>query len=279
MRSILSYINKAQVKTHPFPHVIIRDILPMDLVNRLIVEFPSGELILDRKPPGDNKRFDYIIEQVRKQGGVSELWHEFVEAQVSDDFWNDFLRLFGDEVRRRYPELEIILGDLAKARRGIRYVDEYDQADVLQDCHISINTPCLSGGTQVRSAHVDDPKKLYAGLLYLRPDDDDSTGADLLLYKYKNGVRPKFFGQQIKEKYLESVDKVEYKKNIFIFFLNSLDSLHGVTARAVTPHTRKFVNLVAEVREPIFDIKSVQENIWIRRLRAYTGWRKGFENR
>jgi hypothetical protein len=46
---------------------------------------------------------------------------------------------------------------------------------------------------------------------------------------------------------------------VLVLFLNSIDALHGVSVRSTTNVPRYFLNLVAEVREPLFDLKGYQE--------------------
>jgi len=280
IHSLLKNVQKSDLRLEPFPHIVVENALPREAVEELIRTFPSNEIILDGKEPGDNKRFDYTIKQLREKGGVDTVWQQFLEAQAGPEFWADFCRIFGDEVRSRYPHLEERYGPLKNMKRGIRYIDSHATADIVLDSHLSINTPCIKKPTRVRGAHVDDPLKLYGALYYLRTPDDDSTGGDLVLYTFKGEKRP-FFGQQIRDEYVSEFATTPYKANTLILFLNTDHSLHGVTERSVTQHTRRFVNLVGELSTPLFNLQGMQESIWIRRLRTYGGsWlQKGFDNR
>jgi hypothetical protein len=279
MPTLLSVFTPDDVRTDPFPHIVAENVLPEDLVDRLLAAFPADEVVCDGEPPGDNKRFDVLMRRVRTDAAIPAVWREFLEAQSSSQFWADFCRLFGPHVRERYPELASAYGSLEAMQPGVRYVDPPDTRDVFLDAHLSINTPAKRAST-VRAPHVDDPLKLYAGLWYLREAGDDTPGGDLLLYRYVSNDR-KFFGQQIKEKYVEPVARVPYARNTLIFFLNTPDSLHGVTPRSPSSHTRQFVNLVGEMKRPLFSLADVQENIWLRRLRTYGGplFQRGYENR
>lgn len=277
--SLLKNVRESDLRLEPFPHIVVENVLAEEMLARLMSEFPSNEVILDGVEPGDNKRFDYTIKQMREKGRVSDVWKRFLEVQAGGTFWLDFCRIFGDEVRVRYPHLESTLGPLESIKRGIRYLDE-ETSDIVLDAHLSINTPCLKKPTRVRSAHLDDPFKLYGALFYLREPQDDSTGGDLIFYRY-HGNRHPFFGQQIRDAYVREVACVHYKANTLVLFLNTDQSLHGVTPRSITPHTRRFVNLVGELNQPLFDLQRMQENIWVRRLRTYGGklFQKGYDNR
>lgn len=63
-------------------------------------------------------------------------------------------------------------------------------------------------------------------------------------------------------------------------FLNSLDSLHGVTPRYETPHPRIFMNLIGDTEKPLFNLKARQYPKWhaaVRRARRKLfGARPGF---
>ena len=109
---------------------------------------------------------------------------------------------------------------------------------------------------------------MYGALLYFRKDEDDSLGGDLELYRYKNDTY-KFYGQHVDEKYVEVIKTVPYSQNTFVFFINTIDSLHGVTVRENTPHTRQFLNMIGELKEPLFDIQSRQESSLLKRYRRY----------
>jgi hypothetical protein len=269
MKNLLSYVNKDSLRTSPYPYVLVKNLLPQNLVDDLIREFPPIETITKGETPGSNKRFDYLAKDVRADDSISRTWREFIDANVSSDFYSDFLRLFGDEINRHFPSLKEQFGSLANIKQGVRFIDSHQNKDLLFDAHISINTPVTGLPNSVRTAHVDDPKKLFGGLFYLRhPDDNESKGGELVIYKYKSGEK-RFWGQQIDEKYVEEVERVPYEANTLVLFLNTIDSVHGVTPRMPTSVPRTFVNLVAEFEKPLFDIVSLQENKLRRYFRYY----------
>jgi hypothetical protein len=258
VHSLLSRIEPAHVVAEPFPHVIARDVLDEQVCDRLIAEFPASDVVAEGQPPGSNRRFSYSAGKALGDARLSPLWREFVGAHVAQAFLDGLLGLFGDHVVRLYPQLR---GTVRSARAGIRNADGFDRADVLLDAQVSINTPVIGRGTSVRTAHVDDPHKLFAGLFYLRHPGDDSRGGDLELYRLK-GRRFAFHGGPYMEKtYVERVATVRYEKNVLVLLVNSLHSLHGVSVRDATPWTRCFLNLVAEVDTPLFDLAAHQESV------------------
>jgi hypothetical protein len=113
----------------------------------------------------------------------------------------------------------------------------------------------------VRTIHVDDPHKLFAGLFYLRQPGDDSRGGDLEIYRLKGRSFAFHGGPYMDGRYVERVAAVPYDRNVLVVLVNSLHSLHGVSVRHPTAWTRCFVNLVAEVETPLFDLAAHQETI------------------
>lgn len=268
MKNILDYIRKDQVFTDPFPHIIAHDVLPPDIYEKLAREFPTCEIVVGKNEYLSNERYDYTLKQLRSDDKVSDIWRDFCEANASTEFFTKLTDLFSDAIYSLYPDFKTQYGSLEKLRTGIRYINDHKDADILLDAHVSINTPVTNRPSSVRVAHVDDPLKLYGGLLYFRAPNDDSCGGDLELYEYRD-QNYKFYGQHVDQKYIQQIKIIPYRANTFVFFINSVRSLHGVTVRQKTDKTRQFVNLVGELPLPLFDIMSLQENIWQKRWRRY----------
>lgn len=266
--SLLSNAKLSDVKTDPFPHIIIRDPVPVELADELIHTYPLISTLTKGEPYGSNKRYDYTLKDIRERHNVPEIWSEFIEAQAGDEFVQKFFELFGPHIEKIFPDVSAQMKPWGKIQKGIRAVDSFEDKDILVDAHISINTPVVGTPNSVRKSHVDDPMKLYSGLFYLRPDGDDSKGGDLELYRFKSR-KYKMFGQHVFSKFVEKVATIPYEKNVLILFLNTPYSLHGVTVRQKTDKARYFVNLVGEVEKPLFDISHRQESLLMRRFHSY----------
>ena len=52
---------------------------------------------------------------------------------------------------------------------------------------------------------------------------------------------------------VEKVKTIEYKPNTMFFFVNSLNSIHGVSRRDATNQCRRYVNILAETEKPLFE--------------------------
>jgi hypothetical protein len=253
VETVLARVTRADVAADPFPHVVVRDAIHESVCARLLEELPPLERLTRGVDYKSNQRFDYRASDVLRDVGIGPTWREIIETHVSQRFLDETLALFGDDVRRLYPGLEHELGDLGSLRAGVRRVDSFESADVLLDAQIAVNTPVTGPPTSVRRGHLDLPDKLFVGLLYLRLPEDDSTGGDLELYRYATD-RPVFEGQMIADEQLELVRSIPYERNVLVLFLNGPAALHGVTARSHTVYPRFFMNVVAEVQRPLFEL-------------------------
>jgi hypothetical protein len=253
--SVLSKFKKSDVILEPFPHIVAENVLDEDLCKQLLDEFPPLETVTGGKPYSSNQRFSYSAAESLRNPCLSPVWREFVQKHVSSAFFGEFVNLFADSIRSNYPQLERELSPLAGLRTGLRKQDDYTGADVLLEAQIAINTPVTGKPTSVRGAHLDLPDKLYAGLFYLRHPDDTSTGGDLQIFRVRPGKRLRLWDTHTTDDYVEEVRFVAPRTNTLVFFLNTDRSLHGVTVRSQTSSPRCFLNLVAEVEKPLFDLR------------------------
>lgn len=256
MKTVLSKATKADIHTDPFPYVVIKNALDEDLCSQLEKEYPDNEIILAGAPPGDNKRFSLSAPFVDNNPKISKVWKDFINLHSSPFFLNLFLNLFKDHIRVGYPHFQ-----REGLISGVRNIDNFSDKNILLDAQICINTPVIAQPSSVKTAHIDNTNKLYAGLFYLRDDSDDSQGGDLVIYKPKSNYYKIYGPRLIEERYTERVSVIPYQKNTLVLFLNTHKSIHGVTARSQTKHTRRFVNFLAETECPLFDLEQHRENV------------------
>lgn len=236
VQSLLKKARSADVVTDPFPHLVIRQALDTSLYERLAAEFPSDEIMMKGKTPGNNKKHFYGACSVLTDERISPAWRNFFKYHVSNHFYQEILRLFNRPVRERFPELERRLGKkLKRLRTGIRRMDE-SVAEALLDCQFGINSPVLDQSSTVRGPHIDGPDTLYQCMLYFR-EEHDNAGGDLELYRFKDGIdlstiTPKAIDSSLVSK----AATVPYEKNTLIVFLNSPRSLHGVSPQIGRAH-------------------------------------------
>lgn len=261
--TVLARATPADVIAKPFPHIVIRDALPPALAARLRAELPAFETVLTgrenlRGPLPENTRVHYLGQELLHAPTVANVWKDFVTAHTSPAFLDQLLTVFGPHIRALHPDLERRFGALERIKAGLRHVDDHTRADLLLDALLVFNTPVASRPTSVRRAHLDSPHKLFTGLLYLRDPADTSRGGDLELCAFTPGGRRGFDGPQIDSACVTPVETIAYDSNVLVMFLNSLDSVHGVTVRHPTPHRRCYVSLVGEFQHPLFDLQPYQ---------------------
>ncbi len=268
----LDLLTPSSVVTAPFPHVVVENALDDETCRRLVRELPPLEVLTQGRPLGSNVRHDYNAVNVMRDPRLSPIWKQVIGEFVSPLFFDRFLAVFGTSVAREYPTFGRRFGDPANIRVGIRNLDHHPHVDVLLDAQIGINTPVVDRASAVRGPHLDHPTKLFAGLLYLRLDEDDSTGGDLELYSQS---APGRFDRDfhIGRDRVAVERRVPYRRNTLVLFLNTPRTLHGVTPRSVTPHPRVFINLVGVLRQPLYRVRRtlpVRERLaaWQRRMFA-----------
>lgn len=251
--SILNDLNKAKLSFTPFPHVIIKDALPKKLADALTKDFPSNLFDFSE----NNKRLDISAHNVMNNGKISHLWKEFIEYHCSAAFYLEVLRVF--EPCFKISEYNYF----SEFSTGIRGINPHRDKQILLDAQISINTP-VTKPSSVRNAHIDNTNKLFSGLYYIRRDNDDSEGGDLEILSWKesyaNKDKLKYYREGVSPKHFTKVKKISYSNNVAIIFLNSINSMHSVSPRHLTPHPRQFVNLVGELKEDLFIKHTIFKN-------------------
>lgn len=205
-------------------------------------------------------RWNYSTHQVLADRGLPTLWRDFIAYHASADFFGDIVTLFGEAITALYPRHFPSVATLRSQRVGVRKRDSFWNADVLMDAQIAGNTP-VTEASSVRTTHVDKGDKLFSGLFYMRPDGYDAVGGDLTISRFRSDLvgDPRRFGHfrdaYVDDSLVEHVATVPYSRNCVVLFVNSLDSLHGVTVRQPTEKSRLFVNLVGEIDPPLYELE------------------------
>lgn len=244
--SILQNVRISDVKMDPFPHVVVNNALPENLYSSLEAEYPFEYRIDGYSGYANNTRYQISAVDGLRGRRLTGLWKEFVAFHTSSDFFSEFLNVFSEGIKRYYPERNL------NTSTGVRFKDE--KADMWLDCQPGMNSP-VTQKTTVKGPHLDHQNELYGGLLYFRHPEDNSSGGELIVHK-KLTKNPSFYGARlIKEQKVKEVAKVPYGRNNLVLFLNTIDSVHGVAPREVTPLTRRLVNFIGEVdADPLFSI-------------------------
>ncbi len=255
-QSFFHKARSADIAKEPFPHLVIRNALDPALYERLAAEFPPDEVIMKGKPAGNNNKHFYGAAKVLRDERVSPLWKDFFKAHLTRGFYQEAVALFADEILALYPDLETRLKkNIKDLRTGIRHFDSLAEAAL--DCQFAINSPVLERSSAVRGPHLDGADTLYQGLLYFR-DERDDAGGDLEFYRFKEGVDLSGVNpRSIDGGFVSKAATVRYEKNTLVAFLNSKESLHGVSPRAVTSHTRRYFNVLCDLPIPLYEFSTL----------------------
>jgi hypothetical protein len=250
MRSVLDGLSRLDVRDDPFPHVVVSPALDEDTYERLAATFPRPDLMTPLSVEG---RFACRARDLLDATRFGPTWSEFAALHSSKAFYRQVVGLFGDRIRALHPDLEVELKKpLEDVQSHVRFVE--GAGEIALECQC-VSTEPTSEPLRIIGPHVDRPVALYAGLLYFRDDLDDSTGGDLVLYRFKSDRRGFVEGtRRVPEELVEAVRVVEYARNSLILFPHSPDAVHGVSTRSASRYPRRHVNLVGEFPEALYDL-------------------------
>ena len=259
--SLFQNFDKKYFVTKPFPHLVIENALPNEICDELIENYPTKKFQEMSDFNLSNKRLDLMYKKSLKGPGPSiwndneipAIWQNFLKQNSSEEFKLNFKEIFEEKFIEIYnnpfPELEKIYTNIA----------------------VSANSPVQENSNSVRRAHLDQPTKLYTGLYYLRDKNDHTNGGDLEILKWKksvkNGLDKSYHARnsEINNNKVDLIKTVKYSKNTFIIFLNTIESLHGVTEREKTSYMRKFCVLTGTIQSRLYD-KGLSKKNQIKRI-------------
>jgi hypothetical protein len=272
--SILGNLDASQIVLEPYPHVVVRDALDHAYYAELDAAYPELNTIAGDGPLPNNKLYNRSAHDIVDDMVIPEIWRDFFAYHTSRAFLKEVLAFWAGAIALEYPDLEARAGrSLAELTSGIRRAGrqatpENLDADVMLDCQFGINSP-VTVPTSVRVPHVDNPFKLFAGLLYFRSPDDRSDGGDLTLFRIKDEGYCHDRKLNVPEHFIERFAEVPYRANTFIMWLNTQRSLHGVTPRSMTDMPRRYVNFLGEsYRLQSGGFFPIKQSRWSRGLEA-----------
>ncbi len=240
--SILKNLSSHDISLQPFAHVAQEGVLDQPIYELMESSFPPASRFTAGLPNvANNQAVRIPARDIVDNPEFTQEWQDFFEYHTSPDFWDDIVRVFGDAILATHPTIEATakkpLRNWTVKRRG---TDK--KADIALDALFVINTP-VTRLSSVRPAHVDSENEIWAGLYYMRAKGETGAGGDLALYRF-NG-KTAFGGHYAPISAVSEEKLIPYSANRFVSFVNSANSIHGVTAREPTPHHRRYVNFVA----------------------------------
>jgi hypothetical protein len=233
--------------------VVIEDALPWDLYEQLEREWPEQQL-LATQPHDNGICYRLKADSMLRPGLVSEAWRKFTEYHTSVKFYNEVKNVFKDYITD-LPNIENSLSP-----RG------WDKGNDMigTDCQTVMHSPIDFSS---RTPHIDNPREIYAGLLYMPYPKDDSTGGEFQIHRAVGEIKRvnKNGGREVEIKNQGSIVKsVPYKRNTFVIFCNnSSASVHSVSKRENATLHRRSVNVIAEynrvAKKSMFDIEEFRQ--------------------
>ena len=246
--SVLNNFSSKNFYKDPFPHIFIENCIEENIYRELESSLDVEKI----KKLGMRSNIDpehrYKLSKFRNDNyALNYLWREFLEYHSSDSFVKKVLNIFDTHVDSvnlsQYTKGSVYLRShipSSVSRKELR-------STIVSDSQIVIHDP-LDRTKTTRTIHVDSPKEIYAGLLYMKQSSDASDGGSLELYSNK-GSATSYIENSLREVCPSSVIKhkvIDYKKNSFVMFLNGAEAVHGVSPRIGAKADRISVNIIAE---------------------------------
>lgn len=247
--SVLQNFTPDCLHLEPYPYIVIENALPQDIYAQLSDEYP--EAVLEGCTQGF-KDFRYYQWQFTKEY-VSPLWQEFVDFHTSKEYKNQVMQCLEPGMRLRYPE---IADKYLEVGVSLRHHGKPRNAAAME-VQFVMNSADTSS---IRTPHLDQGRELFACLFYMKKPDDQSTGGDLVIYEKTTDDFEFISGRLAPLDKIRPVDCVPYHANTLVIFLNSIDSIHGVTPRQDAKIMRRYVNIDCHIAEKLFKIETTHES-------------------
>ena len=252
MHSVLKNYKNGKYNSEPFPYIVIDNALPLDYYNQLDKTFPKFQEIIKNQKYIQNFAYRKNASQSLLENNIPEIWKNFIRFHTSFEFVQEVYKVFMDDIIKFYPPMKNNL--LQNDHCGVRFIKKND---FNLDAQFVINTP-VEKKSSVIEPHLDNPIEFFAGLLYMRNNNDDSTGGNLCTYNFKKN--PIFYGKsRVKNENVTLIEEIEYKPNRLVLFINTLQSLHGVSEKDISNHYRKYINIIGEFNFELFNFRKFLE--------------------
>lgn len=231
--SVIQNIKK--VEADPYPHAIVYGALPEEIFTELQNSLPND--YVDSKPfslvdPSQRIKWQTLVED---EWPVSNIWKEFFDYHTSREYFDAVLNLF--EPWAKYMPLQknkILLDDRKQ---------EYKYPDAYTECQF-VRHRVMENYQTTRTAHLDNAMEIYAGLLYFKHPDDQSTGGGFNIHKSQNPPKYNRKKSNEVEKPGPIVNTATYQSNMFAMFFNLPNAVHSVEPRIDAKHPRWSINII-----------------------------------
>jgi len=239
--------NLKMVHQNPYPYLCIDNALPENIYNELENTFP--EKLVCSVQPGDNGiTYRYKCNPALIDRIIPQIWVDFFQYHSSEAFFKKCISVFKEGIYKHYGKKTY--DKLIDNSVAIRKMKGAKEARLVTDCQFVVHEPVSSNSTS-RPAHMDNPSEIYAGLLYLRKHNDNSTGGNFTIHettgkitKLVEHTSTGIGGRNVTEDVHQPIFEVPYKANQFCMFLNAPESVHSVTPRLGAVERRRSINMI-----------------------------------
>jgi|SaaInlStandDraft_7_1057024.scaffolds.fasta_scaffold01969_5 hypothetical protein len=228
-------------------YININDYWCKEEINNIINNYPSNQLFegFDKEHNIENTENRYNIRMkdiLCKKNSFHKSICNFFTIHSKKEYFHHLIDIFKLDQT------------LKKKTFGIYGIDK--DVEIFAKHSLCVNYP---NDKSVRGIHLDKQNSIVFGLLYLKKDNDKSTGANLDIFNFKNDTIKNNYIQEcnndikdfnkimldkLEHKDLIKVDKIQYKKNNLVLLKNGWNTIHSVTPRKDAIENRIFINIV-----------------------------------
>ena len=214
-------VEAAIVEEYPYPHIYLKNVLGEDIQKK--INFPSLDNYNQDKINLNNIHLGIKVDDIQDEN-TKKLWKPFINFLISDEFFQIISKKF-----------------------------KIKNQKINQDAHFGINSS-VKKVSAVRGPHFDNTKVLYAGLIYLRDANDDTTGGNFRMFEKKIDNFSITEGRALSDDQVKLYKEFAYGFCNMILFKNTPVSVHSVSAREKTSHVRKYIAFDATTDTHLFKI-------------------------
>jgi hypothetical protein len=243
---IADRIASESISKAPFPHLVLQDVLPAELADSLLAQFPEAEAfgVDDTAIEERTRIYALANDDLESSPLVGGTIKTFCNSLRQPEFAERIVEAFASEIQRVYPGT-----NLAHLKRNMR-----------ASAKINLTVPDAGDSVVARGPHLDNPATLFTLLIYLRRDEDQVEGGDLQLYEL---LDPDYrFANKGRDVPLEDTRvcrTIPYRHNVAVVFMNAPNALHGVSRRRPTPIPRTTISFALHLPTPLYEIRRRQE--------------------
>ena len=219
----------------PFPHWTSDAFFPDSIAESLVRNFPNSKDIYKQ----------FYSDTKYTQNTAYTLQFDSINGsrRVDQDILKELIDAWQDDYKEIITEISDIIEKTTSIDIKSAIQSMYCRGD-FRAC-----SPVTLKNTTQLGPHCDNPRELFAGIVYLNDKNkEEIDGGDLIIYKLKKNAPKRYMShkRRIPEKYLNEYKKIRYGYNKAIFFVPTELAIHGVSIRMPGREDRRMINLSVE---------------------------------